>query len=384
MRPWGGPGPLATCGILLGFACNPTADTGTPAETPADDQSSTTTYPWLTDDAGGVLILHGANIDGSAKNTADHMPRQSREDIARMTDDWGWNHARFLLLWEALEPEPGQYDAAYLDRVEERLDWFAEMQVWVVLDMHQDVYARRFCCDGAPEWAIRDDGQPYTPQSQWFLNYFQPAVVRSFDNFWLYTDGDHADLQDHYMDAWAEVARRFGDHPAVLGYDLMNEPSPGSMGDGIELLGTENLTGPHPEFDQTRLQPFYQRTIERIREVDTDSWIFLEPRYGAPANGLLSYMGTLDDPREGGDRLAAYPHLYSISLEATGRYDVDNNHTVADWEQARTTERAQQAMPLAIGEWGLAQGTENVGPFMLDVLNMADRMMAGWAYSRPV
>jgi endoglycosylceramidase len=100
--------------------------------------------------------------------------------------------------------------------------------------MHQDVYSRYFCCDGAPEWAIRDDGLPFEQLPQWDLNYFTKAVMASFDNFWNYA-GPHSDLQDHYADAWAAVAERFKDHPAVIGYDLMNEPSPGSALDAAEF-----------------------------------------------------------------------------------------------------------------------------------------------------
>ncbi len=344
------------------------------------DEPERLTYPWITDEAGRVLILHGANIDGSAKGTPDHMPVQTEAEIERMVTDWGWNHARFLIFWDGLEPEPGAIDQAYLDLIEERMDHFASIGVHVVLDMHQDVYSAFFCCDGAPEWAIRDDGEPFELQGQWFLNYFQPAVERAFDNFWLYTDGEHPDLQDHYGDVWVAVAERFAGHPAVIGYDLMNEPSPGSMNDVIELLGTENPDGTHPTFVRERLQPFYQRLIDRIRPVDGESWIFVEPAYGAPGNGLPSYMGVLTDPRPEGDRLAWYPHLYSVDLEASGSYDLDDNGTVADWERNRAQEYETQPMPMAIGEWGLDQDTENVEAFMADVVAMADRRMAGWAY----
>ena len=366
---------LSVCLAAL-WGCESPQDPA-PAPTPEPVRE---THPWITDDLGRAIILHGANIDGSAKDTPDHMPRQDRAAVERMVTDWGWNHARFLIFWDGLEPEPGVIDEAYLDLIESRLDWFAELGVWVVLDMHQDVYSARFCCDGAPEWAIEDDGEPFELQSSWFLNYFQPAVKRAFDNFWLYDEGEHPELQDHYGDAWVAVARRFADHPAVLGYDLMNEPHPGSMNDMVELLGADNPDGPHPDFDRTRLQPFYQRLIDRIRAVDDHSWIFFEPRYGAPGDGRASYLGVLTDPRPEGDRLVYYPHLYSVDLEASGEYDVARDATVSEWERQRTVELQQQHAAVAIGEWGLSQGTVNVERFMADVLAMADRLMAGWAY----
>ena len=190
-----------------------------------------TAYPFVTDAQGRALILHGINVMSNAKRDPLRMPAIDQEDVRRMVEDWGFNHVRFLIFWDAIEPEPGQYDQAYFDRVAERLDWFAAAGIHVVLDMHQDVYAARFCCDGAPEWAIRDDGEAFELQDRWYLNYFQPAVLAAFDNFWD-EDGPHGDLQRHYKEAWAQVVKRFASHPAVIGYDLMNEPSSGSMTDG--------------------------------------------------------------------------------------------------------------------------------------------------------
>ena len=92
------------------------------------------------------------------------MPSITRDEVRMLAERWGFNLVRFLVFWDAVEPVPGQYDGAYLDRVEQRLDWFHEAGILVLLDMHQDVYARRFCCDGAPEWAIRDDGLPFELQ----------------------------------------------------------------------------------------------------------------------------------------------------------------------------------------------------------------------------
>jgi endoglycosylceramidase len=343
-----------------------------------DEPIDKTPYPFVTDSAGRALILRGINVMSNAKSDPLRMPNISKEDVRRMVEDWGFNHVRFLVFWDAIEPQKGVYDAAYLERVAERLDWFAEVGIHVVLDMHQDVYAARFCCDGAPEWAIRDDGKPFELQGQWFLNYFQPAVRAAFDNFWQ-ASGDHADLQVHYRAAWMQVVRRFKDHPAVIGYDLMNEPHPGSMIDEAELLGLPNPASPSPIFDERYLSPFYQRLIDVIRQEDSQNWIFFEPRYGAPGNGAATWISDLNDPREGPPRLVYYPHLYSISLEASQRYAPDDQ-SVSDWEIERGKELARWEMPMAIGEWGLDRSTENWQGFVADVLTMADRMLAGWAY----
>jgi len=41
---------------------------------------------------------------------------------------------------------------------------------------------------------------------------------------------------------------------------------------------------------------------------------------------------------------------------------------------------AREGWPLALGEWGLSASWTNADLFMAEVLAMADRMMAGWAY----
>lgn len=335
---------------------------------------------FITDAQGRVLFFHGMNINAGAKGAPGHIQPLDETDMQRVARDFGLNFVRYLIFWDGVEPKPGQINQTYLDAVELQLDMLHAAGLWVMLDMHQDVYAKRFCCDGAPEWAIRDDGLPFEMQSEWFANYLQPAVKRAFDNFWAYDRGEHAFLQDHYVAMWAAVAERFRDHPAVIGYDIMNEPHPGSDIDVIELLGNENPNSSHRAYDLEDLQPFYQRAIEAIREVDEENWIFVEPRYGAPGLGMPSYFGLFTDPRPGAARVAYAPHLYSLKTEATGVYDLEGDHTVANWERERSLELGKQPMPMLIGEWGLSHSTVNVERAILDVIELCDRMMAGWAY----
>src|SRR5699024_7272669 len=53
-----------------------------------------------------------------------------------------------------------------------------------------------------------------------------------------------------YVAMWAMLAERFGAHPAVLGYDVLNEPTPGSGAPqpfGAILAQFADLTGPDLE-----------------------------------------------------------------------------------------------------------------------------------------
>lgn len=334
---------------------------------------------FITDTQGRALILHGIN-DGTAKDDPLFSPSFDEADVQRMTETWGFDFDRYLVFWEAAEPMPGMIDQAYFDRIEQRLDWAAAHGMLVMLDMHQDVYARRFCCDGAPAWAIRDDGLPFELQSVWSLNYLQPAVERAFDHFFSYDAADR-DLQDHYGDVWVALATRFRDHPALLGFDLMNEPSGGSAIDLAEITrgvaaGPTSVTS---VFDQTLLIPFYQRLIDRIRAVDPDHWIFFEPRFGAAGSGAVQYFAPLTDPRPGESRVVYAPHLYSFNYEASSSY-APSDRTVARWEAARIEESRAQNFPILMGEFGMDRTFPGAAQYLDDVLEMADRQMISWSY----
>lgn len=332
---------------------------------------------FIRDADGRALILHGANVSTTAKGDPERLPWVAQPDVQRMADDWGFNFARYLILWDAIEPEPGVADDDYLDAVAERLDWFEAAGIHVVLDMHQDVYSRVFCCDGAPEWAIIHDGEPFQRQPLWWANYAEPRVMAAFDNFFDFAqlhEVPKGHVQSHFVDVWATVAQRFRDHPAVLGYDIWNEPFPGSA---FDLAN--DPSGPMPAFVRDKLQPFYERVIAAIRAVDPDGWIFYEPTYGGPAAGQPAFLEPMQDPRAGGSRLAYFPHLYSVTIELTGKY-LPNDVTVPAWARIRLEEIERLDAPLLIGEFGVVDSTENGLEHMRDVLDMADATTSGWAY----
>ncbi len=116
----------------------------------------------LTDRAGATLEVRGFNTASNSKIAPDGMPKLTEADVEREHVDYGTNTVRFLISWRMVEPEPGRYDTAYLDRVETMVGWYAKRGYSVMLDMHQDVYSQfgdpPLGGNGAPAWAVHTDG----------------------------------------------------------------------------------------------------------------------------------------------------------------------------------------------------------------------------------
>ncbi|MFE1101297.1 cellulase family glycosylhydrolase [Nocardiopsis alba] len=329
---------------------------------------------YLTDDQGRALFLHGLNTSGSAKDDPDRLPWITEEDVQTEYDAMGTNFVRFLIQWQALEPEEGVYDEGYLDEVAERVDWYAERGYHVLLDMHQDLYGRftnteQHSGNGAPEWATRTDDLPVRPQEQWELVYLEPGVMRAFDHFWGTAGGD-TDLMDAYADAWGHVADRFADEPAVIGYDLMNEPFGGS------LQGTDFEAGP--------LAELYRRSMERIREVDQDTWIFVEGQAVGVNWGLPSALPHLEDPREGEPRVVYAPHMYALPMDLGQPYEGDSkggiDASVEAWSEHVRLVGERLEAPIVLGEFGLDMSGAGAPEFVERMLEETETMAAGRTY----
>ncbi|MDP6540973.1 MAG: cellulase family glycosylhydrolase [Planctomycetota bacterium] len=307
---------------------------------------------YLTDEQGRELVLHGVNISEAAKWDPLGLAWHTEADYARLAG-WGFNAVRLLLFWSVLEPTQGNYDGAYLDAMEERLDWAADHGLMVILDFHQDLYGPAFTGDGAPAWATFDDGHEFTPVEPWWLNYLDPAVRAAFTH--LYHDDW---LTDAYADAWAHVAARFGSHPAVIGYDPMNEP----------YHANENLF----TFEADVLLPFYQRVSEGIRSADPDATIFFEPVPFPTSSGLPSAMPVF------GDANAVYtPHYYE-PLVHEGSFYHQNAALLWSVIAHKGWEAEQHGVPLVLGEFGAQSGGLGHADYLRDLMTALDRFAAGW------
>ncbi|MFG2097577.1 cellulase family glycosylhydrolase [Streptomyces sp. NPDC048612] len=317
--------------------------------------------PPLTDDRGRALTLRGWNVGDKAHRGAEALSAITPQHF-RDLHDQGFNFARLLVFWDDLEPRPGHYSTRYLRKIERVLNWAHRWRVRVVIDAHQDVFGPEFGHRGIPEWATRTDGLPFTPHpDDWFAEYFEPAVQAAFEH--LYED---ADLQRAQARMWRVLAERFAHHPAVFGYDVINEPM------GRQRTG-EDLPAAARRIESEQLTPMYNRIARAIRTVDRHHRLFVEPT-PIVGEGLPTGLGRIHDPK-----VVYAPHFYNATMEAGGDYDPSARWLEA-YEDAVTAYPSAQHIPVVIGEWGPRDSSlPQMARFYGDALASLDRYSSGWS-----
>ena len=237
---------------------------------------------WFMDGEGRRTLLRGVNLGGSSKvpkqpdgatyrteNFFQHrnvsfvgrpFPLDEADEHFTRLREWGFTFIRFLVTWEAIEHAgPGQYDQEYLDYVAALLEKAGQYGIQIFIDPHQDVWSRLTGGDGAPGWTLeavgfdlthfketgaavthQTYGDPY-PWMIWPTNANKLATSTMFTLFFAGNDfapatrveGESVQdyLQLHYVAAIQQLARRLRNMPHVVGYDTMNEPLRGWIGE---------------------------------------------------------------------------------------------------------------------------------------------------------
>ncbi len=249
---------------------------------------------WFIDGARRKVILRGVNLGGSTKvpfkpdgATQNQQnwppidltnvswigrpfPREEAEEHYTRLKAWGFNCLRFLTTWEAIEHAgPYQYDETYLDYYAEMVKLAGDYGFYIFVDPHQDVWSRVTGGDGAPLWLFEKIGLDYTkfdaaemainmqhlydphnkksyPQMVWGNNYkyftngtmwtlffagrdFAPALMLKDEQ-----SGEELNIQDyifgHYIGSLKQIAKRIKNMPHVFGFDSLNEPHHGFIG----------------------------------------------------------------------------------------------------------------------------------------------------------
>lgn len=150
-------------------------------------------------------------------------------------------------------------------------------------------------------------------------------VLRGWDKLWLNQNKE----QDKVIAGWEKLWQRYRDEPAVIGYDLLNEPMKG------------NLNVSDDEFVTKYLNPFYQKAIDSLRRLDQKHLALFQPLIGAPP-----YQAKIN--RSG---VVFAPHYYPNIINYLRSSDL----STAEYQplMARLAEEAKtNNAPLMLGEYG--------------------------------
>lgn len=292
--------------------------------------------------AGGVAFkghdlprLRGAMIS----------PKATAEDLEVLGGEWGANHVRWQLLWGGFPHSPADqgdlaaYDA-WLESALRHLDGLLpvceRLGIKVVVDLHTPPGGR----NEAKECRLFHEKR----------------------------------FQDSFIAWWERIARRYCGEKTVWGYDLVNEPVEGLVGEGL--------------MDWRALA---EATARRVRAIDGDHAILVEPApWGGPAG--LDDFEPLDVPGI----------VYSVHMYEPGQFTHQGVHgqdtgvaypgviagTMWDKERLRRSLRPaaefqrDYGVHLYIGEFSAIRWAPDGGAerWLRDVIEIMEEHGWDWAY----
>ncbi|SFT06415.1 endoglycosylceramidase [Zhouia amylolytica] len=388
----------------------------------------------IKDEAGRSILLNG--ICHINKDPAAYYLHQEDSLLFIKFKALGFNCVRYGIFWDALEPRPGVYNEVYLKEIDKRVRWAEDNGIYLILDMHQDLYARRFS-DGAPEWATLDEDMPHVTGAIWSDSYLlSPAVQKSFDNFWANKPAkDGKGVQDRYVNVLKVLAERYRSNSSVAGIDVMNEPFPGSVAKQIlPLLLTKyaeivyedsgqklnedelaalwgNASGRNEalevlnrnqnfqklisviqtisdNFEQGSLSAFYQKVRDSIREVNEDILLGFNHNYFCNM-GVESTFKIPYDENGVRDSLVLYtPHAYDLVVD-TDDVEKVNDKRLSYILSVIDSSAKKRGVPVVLDEWGafpLSSDVSYVRPCNVHI-NLIERYKMGqtyWAYQKGI
>lgn len=376
----------------------------------------------IQDEYGRVRVFHGVN---AVVKREPFIPSQEFDPIDSISDEdieymkeWGFNFIRLGVQWEAVEKAPGVYDTEFLDRIIDLINKLGEAGIYTLVDSHQDLLTRKTCGEGLPLFYTPDltatctdtvfgwimhqlgycntlaqngihmdpDGLPNTEDclnGNFIFYYLMPEVNQIFEIFY-----NNSTIQQAYINYLDLVAQKMSGNPNVFGYDLFNEPWPGSV-----YL--------HPEyfipkiFDYKVLQPLYKKISAAVRKSDKESFFTFQPVQPPDTfsvmGGIVFSVGFTETP--GGKEYAGKEILneHAYCCEAGADMCKNGEPLLEDakgrcrkFHAEKVTKRIEDAKRLGIGlifsEFGACSDSEACFEEIRGVTEAFDEHFASWTY----
>ena len=243
-------------------------------------------YMFKFKNANSPRLIHGVVNELVGEDEAKRFWKSYRDNYITAEDikfikDAGFNTIRVPFSYQLFvtKDDPVRLEGVGYELLDRVVEWAKGQGLYVVLDMH--------AAPGGQTGDNIDDSWGY------------PFLFES------------AESQELAIKIWQKIAAHYADEPAVLGYDLLNEPI-------AHFHDTAQLN--------PKLEPLYRKIVTAIRAVDKNHLIFLG---GAQWDTNFKVFGPPFD-----DKLVYTFHKYwmDVKQDAIQEYvDFSNKYNVPIW-----------------------------------------------------
>lgn len=317
----------------------------------------------LRDEQGRVAVLHGVNarvagvfdvaLDGG-RTAVEPIPALTDADCQRM-HAIGLDFLRLPINWSGYEPTQGAYSDGYLDAVDAAVQCAARAGVLVMIDLHQDAYSKEIGEDGAPRWAIQPAPTMLLqgPLDDLGARRSSAQVTAAFATF--FDQSDPAGLQAAFFAVLDRVAARWADDPAVIGFEVLNEPPVGDAD----------------------VDAFDVAAAAHVRAAAPGKLVMFEP---SATRNLFDFAPKPSSPFAVPDAVYA-PHVYTYVFDATDtRLAMLSASDLDASVSAARDEATAWGTPLMIGEYGIGPTQVNADLWMGYSAAVHDKYLASDAF----
>eukprot|EP01038_Epipyxis_sp_PR26KG_P014384 gene14384-19301_t len=354
----------------------------------------------FVDSYGRLRIFHGVN---AVYKMAPWHPTVAGFDSENTLSDidavqlkkWGFNIVRLGVMWPGVEPgKQGDYNQTYLDQIEILVTNLGKEDIQVILDFHQDLWHRKFCGEGVPDYiyelcvAAESSNTPSFPLpavnatypldangdptlesclSVMFATYYLSAEVGA--GFQCLYDNVNG-VWDAMAGYWMAIANRFKSTSNVIGYELINEPWAGDV-----YKHPQNLL---PQVVEKKyLQPLYEHLHSKIRSIDNEKIIFFE--------GLtIDYWPNGFSQGPGGpdynDRQALAYHIYCPLSSPSVKGEVACDAIDDEFFYMRRGDADRIGGGMIMTEFGAAEDIKGDMYALENTAKLMDKFMQSWMY----
>lgn len=360
----------------------------------------------IRDAHGRQRIFRGVNICLKLKKASLSEARKNllKKKVIKNLKQNGVNIVRLGITWAALEENRGVYSTDLAKILHTFVKRCEKEGIYVMPDMHQDLFSHYFHGDGAPDWAVDPAIKSKKQIAVWAEGYFyMNGVQRAFSDFWENKNG----MQDDFIRCWKFLSDTFSDCSNIIGCDFFNEPFLQSGGREIFiriLNGVAETAGKNIDFHSCfafgreksgmllaalkllsviRSYSGFERLMRTLddeehfsRLVDGNEKLiadfsknYYEPFFkkisGAAGRGFNvfehSYYSNLGIPFaiDTPDNSVYSPHAYDLFVDSPLYDRYCSNHRL-DFILKRIREnQLRMQVPVIMGEWGGAQSGKN-------------------------